>query len=135
MATQTTSGQPLRFWLLPGPSARVAVSPGHHVIVDLTVHDGRMVELDDRELNDDETLREAIQSALDGKRPAGYQGSEALTAAQAAADAAWDAHVHCAACGTSVPSRDWLSREGWCTPCFTAKAPQWLETLRMAGAL
>lgn len=130
--------QPLRFWLIPSASsARIEVSPGCHAIVSLTEPEGCMVQLSDRELNDDEALREAIQAALDGCSDApGYQGTDvSLTAAQAAADAAWDAAARCADCGSVVPSRDWLSREGWCTPCFTAKAPQWLETLRMAGAL
>ncbi len=41
----------------------------------------------------------------------------------------------CAACGQAQPSSDWLSSQGWCGRCFTAKAPEWLNTLRAGGAL
>jgi hypothetical protein len=115
--------EPLSFWLLTdSPSCRIETAPGVHSIVSYETSETHVVRLDDRELNDNEALREAIQAALDGDSKApGYQGCDAsLTASQAAADAAWDA----------AHSSD---RPG--TAYEIVKTPAWLRMLREAGAL
>lgn len=120
MSNANPSGS-TRFWLIPShQAARISVSPGCHVIADLTVRDGCMVEISDRELNDNESLREAIQAALDGGKAEGYMGEETLEQARAEADKAWDAAHSSDRAGTAYE---------------IVKTPAWLQMLREAGAL